>query len=291
MNFRTLYVLIAILAAVGALTISQAYAQVLPPACPDCVGEGYRSAAELLLQELPISVWTDRSIYDHESTIRVEGKVANIRSGAQVALLVKGPFKDNIVTVDQLVVDSNGMFSTTLTTAGNNWKYDGAYTIRVQYANDVYNRVTVELTGGIPLVMTTKPSVVSCSVDELSISGACVPFSISGAKVISARANTIDNSLVISLSSSEPGTLTMNPSSDVIRGIFMVLVDGEEWDDVEITGNDVTVMFPAGTEEIEIIGTFVIPEFGTIAAVILSVGIISIIAVTAKTKLSVVPKF
>ncbi len=291
MNFRTLYVLIAILAAVGALTISQAYAYELPPACPDCVGEGYRSAAELLLQELPISVWTDRSIYDHESTIRVEGQVANIRSGAQVALLVKGPFKDNIVTVDQLVVDSNGMFSTTLTTAGNNWKYDGAYTIRVQYANDVYNRVTVELTGGIPLVMTTKPSVVSCSVDELSISGACVPFSISGAKVISARANTIDNSLVISLSSSEPGTLTMNPSSDVIRGIFMVLVDGEEWDDVEITGNDVTVMFPAGTEEIEIIGTFVIPEFGTIAAVILSVGIISIIAVTAKTKLSVVPKF
>jgi len=291
MNFRTLYVLIAILAAVGALTISQAYAEELPPACPDCIGDGAMSSEELRLQELPISVWTDRSIYENESTIRVEGKVANIRSGAQVALLVKGPFKDNIVTVDQLVVDSNGMFNTTLTTAGNNWKYDGAYIIRVQYSNDVWNKVTVELTGGIPLVMTTKPSVVSCSVDELSISGACVPFSISGAKVISAEANTIDNSIVVSISSSEPGTLTMNPSSDVIRGIFMVLVDGEEWDDVEITGNDVTVMFPAGAEVIEIIGTFVIPEFGTIAAMILSVAIISIIAVTAKTKLNVIPKF
>ncbi len=291
MNFRTLYVLIAILAAAGALTISQAYAYELPPACPDCEGDGAMSSEELRLQELPISIWTDRSIYENESTIRVEGRVANVRSGAQVALLVKGPFKDNIVAVDQLVVDSNGMFNTTLTTAGNNWKYDGAYIIRVQYSNDVWNKVTVELTGGIPLVMTTKPSVVSCSVDELSISGACVPFSISGAKVLKAEANTKENSLVISISSTESGTLTMNPSSDVIRGIFMVIVDDEEWDDVEITGNDVTVMFPAGTEKIEIIGTFVIPEFGTIAAMILSVAIISIIAVTAKTKLNVIPKF
>ncbi len=56
-------------------------------------------------------------------------------------------------------------------------------------------------------------------------------------------------------------------------------------------GNEVTVMFPAGTEEIEIIGTFAIPEFGTIAALILAVAIISIIAVSAKTRLSVMPKF
>ncbi len=285
MNFRTSYVLIAILAAVMTVSIAPTYAE--QEACPDCVGDGILSSKKLLLEELPISVWTDSSIYDHDSTIRVEGRVANVRAGAQVALLVKGPFKQNIVTVDQLEVDSLGRFSTTLSTVGNNWKYDGAYIIRVQYAKDVYNNAIVELTGGI---MTTKPSV-TCSMDELSISGACVPFSISGAKVISARANSIDNSLVISISSSEPGTLTMNPSSDVIRGIFMVIVDGEEWDDVEITGNDVTVMFPAGAEEIEIIGTFVIPEFGTIATMILSVAIISIIAVTAKTKLNRIPKF
>jgi len=82
----------------------------------------------------------------------------------------------------------------------------------------------------------------------------------------------------------------VNPSSDTIRGIFMVLVNGEEWDDVDINGNEVTVMFPAGTEEIEIIGTFAIPEFGTIAALILAVAIISIIAVSARTRLSVMPK-
>jgi predicted secreted protein with PEFG-CTERM motif len=69
----------------------------------------------------------------------------------------------------------------------------------------------------------------------------------------------------------------------------MVLVDGEEWDDVEINGNEVTVMFLAGAETIEIIGTFVIPEFGTIAAMILVVAIISIIAISAKSRLSIIP--
>ncbi len=37
----------------------------------------------------------------------------------------------------------------------------------------------------------------------------------------------------------------------------MVLVDGEESDDAEINGNTVIVPFLAGTEQIEIIGTFV----------------------------------
>ena len=47
----------------------------------------------------------------------------------------------------------------------------------------------------------------------------------------------------------------------------------------------------AGTEQIEIIGTFVIPEFGTIAAMILAVAIISIIAISAKSRLSIVPRY
>ena len=46
----------------------------------------------------------------------------------------------------------------------------------------------------------------------------------------------------------------------------------------------------AGTEEI-IIGTFVIPEFPTIAAMILAVAIISIIAISSKSRLSIVPRY
>jgi len=291
MNIRTSYVLIAVLAMVGTLSISSAYAA-LPPACPGCEGiDPVESARIATIGAVPVTVMTDRTTYDHESIIRVDGTVANIRSDTQITLVVYSP-TSNVVTIDQLMVDSNGKFSTTLSTEGNLWKYDGTYTIRVQYGNQaVSNKALVELTGGILPSFETRPTV-DCRSSELSIAGiACVPFSISGGTVTGARPNTVDNSIVISISSIEPGILTVNPSSDVLRGVFMVLVDGEEWDDVEIDRNQVTVEFPAGTEEIEIIGTFVIPEFGAIAALILAVAIISIIVVSAKTRLSLIPRY
>jgi predicted secreted protein with PEFG-CTERM motif len=43
--------------------------------------------------------------------------------------------------------------------------------------------------------------------------------------------------------------------------------------------------------EVEIVGGHVIPEFGVIAAMILAVAIVSIIVVTAKTRLSIVPRY
>ena len=287
MNFRTPYAIIAVLAIVMTMSIAPTYAA--------HVGELISGEDPLelvkkdLMESTPILIASDAETYDHDSTIFLEGHVSTIREGFQIALVVVSPL-GNVVTIDQLEVDNDGTFSTTLNTGGNLWKYDGTYKISVQYGDSaISDRVYVELTGGIEQPTPTPPSA-RCNTDELSVGGGCVLFSISGGTVSSAWANTKDNSIVVSLSSLEPGTLTVSPSSDVIRGIFMVLVDGEEWDDVEIAGNDVTVMFPAGTEKIEIIGTFVIPEFGTIAVMILGVAIISIIAVSAKTRLSITPK-
>ena len=67
----------------------------------------------------------------------------------------------------------------------------------------------------------------------------------------------------------------------------------KKWTLMKQTSTDrtLTIEFPAGAEEIEIIGTFVVPEFGTIAAMILAVAIISIIAVSAKSRLSIMPRY
>ncbi len=289
MNTRIPYVIIAILAAVGTLSVSQSYAQQLP--CPDCGGEDTRmQAMESALKAIPVSVWTDSPIYDHESMIMVSGQVANVKSGVPVTLMVTSP-TNNIVTIQQLNVNSDGSFDTSLNTAGNLWKYDGTYVIRVQYGSqEVNNRVLVELTGGIISGSPSTPSV-TCSSSELAVGGQCVPYTITGGTVTGTDVNTGDNSMIVKINSMEDGTLTLNPSTQVISGIFMILVDGEEWDDVSIDGQEVTVMFPAGTEEIEVIGTFVIPEFGTIAALILAVAIISIVVVSARSRLSIMPKY
>ncbi len=210
-----------------------------------------------------------------------------IRVGTEIGLIVIGPPPfNNIVTIAQIPVASDGTYKTTLSTGGTSWKYDGTYTIKVTYGNQaVNNRALIELTGGIIQIGT------GCGPGELSASGQCIPYTITAGSVSGAIFSAASNSLTVQISGLMDGTLTINPSVDAIRGIFMVLVDGEEWDDVEINGNEVIVHFPAGTNEIEIIGTFAIPEFGTIAALILTVAIISIIVVSSRTRLNVLPKY
>lgn len=73
-----------------------------------------------------------------------------------------------------------------------------------------------------------------------------------------------------------------------------VLVDGAEADFEETTTSEdrtLTIPFEDGTTQIEIIGTFVIPEFGTIAVIILAVAIVSIIAISSRSRLSILPKY
>jgi predicted secreted protein with PEFG-CTERM motif len=289
MNNRTTFALLVLLTAVGTLTVSSAYAQ-QNPACVGCTQEDAKiMASKALMNAIPVSVWTDKADYGHNDIIKVEGQVAN-ESGYPVTITVINPL-NSIVTIDQINV-VNHSFETTLNTAGAMWKYDGTYTIKVNYGTSEKNdSVKVELTAGDTYGQTPTTDK-QCSVDELSASGQCMPFRISGGTVTSTTLNAGDNgSIVISINAEEDGTLTVTPSKATIDGIFMVLVDGEQWDDVEIVANKVTVMFPAGVETIEIIGTFVIPEFGTIASMILAVAIISIIAVSAKSRLSIIPRY
>jgi predicted secreted protein with PEFG-CTERM motif len=260
MKNTTSLMLLALLAIVGTMTISSAYA------------------------DLPLNIGTDDSTYDHDSTITVTGSVANVVPGDEVTIVVVSPL-NSIVTIDQLNVSNDNTFKTTFNTSSGLWKYDGTYTIKVNYGS-LDNKVAVELIGGVAV---GTPS--GCGPSEVDADGYCIPYEISGGEVTSAAINTDDNSIIINITPNDDGTLTVTPSESTQDGIFMVLVDGEESDDVEINGNTVTVMFPAEAEQIEIIGTFVIPEFGTIAAMILAVAIISIIAVSAKSRLSIMPRY
>ena len=282
MNNRTSFALLAVLTAVGTLTMSSAYAQ----ACVGCeeTDAGRKAANQMLLMDIPISVWTDRTTYDHNDKITVHGKVANI-SRNPVTLTVASPL-NSIVTIAQIDVNNDGSFETTLNTEGGLWKHDGTYTIKVNYGASQNNKALVELTG------ETSASSDNCSSSELYLKGNyCVPYSISSGLVTGASINNNDNSIIVRISADQDGTLTLTPDESILNGIFMVLVDGQEWNDVEISGNEVTVMFPAGAEKIEVVGTFVVPEFGTIAVMILAVAIISIIAVSAKSRLSIMPRY
>ena len=129
---------------------------------------------------------------------------------------------------------------------------------------------------------------VICSTEGLADYELCVSYDITGGMVTGAAVNQMDTSIVFGIDATDDGTVTFYMTPSDISGANLVLVDGEEWDDVEIDGSTVTVSFPAGAEEIEVFGASVIPEFGTMAMIILVIAITGIIAVTARSR--VIPR-
>jgi len=107
-------------------------------------------------------------------------------------------------------------------------------------------------------------------------------------------ANSDDDTLLVHLfGADDDGELKITLNSDIITpfddGSYFVLINNEEVE-FEQMGNTLHIDYVAGTEKIEIVGSHVVPEFGTIAMIVLAVAIVSIIAITAKTKISLIPK-
>jgi predicted secreted protein with PEFG-CTERM motif len=123
-----------------------------------------------------------------------------------------------------------------------------------------------------------------------------VNYGISGATVQNISINQNDASLIVDMTSTDGGTLTMSMPRALIDAKsgssddqFIVLVDGADSDfnETQTTTSDrtITVDFPAGTEQIEIIGTQVVPEFGGLSFAILAIAVISIVVFSTKSRL------
>jgi len=107
-------------------------------------------------------------------------------------------------------------------------------------------------------------------------------------------ANSDDDTLIVHLfGADDDGELKITLNKDIITPFdddsYVVIINLETVE-FEQMGNIIHVEYAAGTEKIEIVGSHVVPEFGTIAMIILAVAIVSIIAITAKTKISLIPK-
>jgi predicted secreted protein with PEFG-CTERM motif len=106
--------------------------------------------------------------------------------------------------------------------------------------------------------------------------------------------NTDDATLLVHLfGADDDGELKITLNSDIITpfddGSYFVLVDSEETE-FEQMGNTLHIEYSAGAEKIEIVGSHVVPEFGTIAMIVLAVAIVSIIVLTTKTRATLIPK-
>jgi len=248
----------------------------------------------------PVVVTTDKDAYGEGDTVMVSGEVRELLSGFPITLQVIDA-NGNLVTIQQLEVGPDKKFSYELAAGGPLWKAEGTYTIKVLYGTESRTAETTFDFGG---TSTTGPSTPSTpSGPSIAVPGTefSVGYSITGGSLLSITPDVDANSLIIGISTTGDGELTITLPRGLIDAQigsedddFFVLVDGEEVDFEEIatsTDRTLTIQFPAGAEEIEIIGTMVVPEFGTIAALILAVAIISIVVVSARSRLSIMPKY
>jgi len=242
-----------------------------------------------------IIVTTDKTSYNDGDKITISGSTQEYISGTPVTLQVISPI-GNRVQFAQVDLSSDRTFSTTITGSGPLWKEAGAYQVIAQFGSkDRSAETTFQFSGS-----TGGGAGNTMKVDGTDFS---VTYSITNGKVLGIKADVQSKSLIVSISTTGDGVLTITLPRGLIDSQvngqdeqFVVLNDAQENADFQETSHTTTdrtlsIPFTDGTEEIEIIGTQIIPEFGPIAALVLAIAIISIIAVSAKTGLRFIPKY
>ena len=248
----------------------------------------------------PISIETDSDVYDHSSKITVTGQIANVDPNYLVVALKSLAPNGNIAGVAQPEVNSNGSFVGMFNTSGYAWKNNGTYqitatylgidaTISIEIKDTVGTGMTAETAAAASIAETEAASIYEFPVGQIAYDITC------SATSPSFIGNGDDSTLDIYIDATDDGVLTIALDESIIKpfddGTFFVLVNNEEIQDFVQEGNKLTITCNAETERISIVGSWAIPEFGTIAVMILVVAIVSIIIVSAKTKLSLVPKY
>jgi len=219
----------------------------------------------------------------------------------QDATMVVTASNGNIVTVGQLGT-SGGNFSASLNVSGLD---DGSYTIAVnQGSSSKYNlSVSVDVSGGSSDSSVSISNMVGASEEE---AGATEEASASGLHL---TAGGMEGSTTIDVSGTtdRSGDITLTvtaPNGNIVTVSQISASDGSFATTITTGGalwsqdGIYTIKAVQGaasnyqvSAEVEVIDGHVIPEFGVIAAMILAVAIVSIIVVTAKTKLSIVPRY
>ena len=248
---------------------------------------------------------TEKEAYAAGETVTIIGHLA-IDENSPVILQIVSP-NGNLIRVEQLSPDSEQNFTVDVATEnGGVWKETGTYVIKATHYYDSFE-TQFDYGGMISAAVksseTLSESEMGQTVDPLSggtnvitIEDYDILYQITGAKIIKIIPDVENKSLIIEIETFSDGELMLTIPKQILdtnEGDFFVLVDGEETNhDSSSTDDAWTLIIPFynGSEEIEIIGTFVIPEFGTIAAIILAVAITSIIIISARSKLNLIPK-
>ena len=234
------------------------------------------------------------------ATIDVSG--TSDRSDLDVTIVLKSG--NGIHDVAQTSI-SGGSYSASFNVSNLS---DGTYTIAAnQGPSSKYNlSVDVDVSDGTSDSSVSISNIVGVVEEEASVEETVVVTPAGG---LSLTAGGVEGSTTIDISGTTDRngdiTLTITAPNGNIVGVSQLSPSGGSFaSTVEVGGplwsqdGMYTISAHQGkasnyqtTAEVEVVDGHVIPEFGVIAVMILAVAIVSIIVVTAKTRLSIVPRY
>jgi len=240
-----------------------------------------------------LSVITSENSYEEGDTIVISGNVTAVILDTPVTLQI---FREgNLVEIAQITVAQDGKFTHTIRAEGQLWQKDGEYIVRASYGANYMVETNFEYKTKLSVIETTD----IFEVDAGSYGTFDVHYTIRGATVKSMIIDPEIFALIAILETENDGYITLDlpresidaKKNDSTDDSFIILIDGVEVPYKEIAtdvdSRKITIEFEEGDSDIEIIGTFVVPEFGSIAMLILIVGIISIILVSSKYRIPI----
>ncbi len=239
-------------------------------------------------------------------TITVTGKtVSNI---TDVTFRVTSPSGNNVVSIGQTSPDDDGNFVREFK-VGPTWTENGFYEITAMQGlgkNSLYTlNVLVEVTNS----MTERTSVTESNMegiftsnennvtvdaglmlDAIIVENGSTMFEVTG------MTDRVSQDITLTVIAPNGNVMTVDQISPNLDGEFAaeIMVGGSLWKQdglYTVTVQQYDDSKYTASIEVDIKDGVVVPEFGTIAAMILAVAVISIIAVSAKSRLSIIPRY
>lgn len=238
-----------------------------------------------------LTVETGQPGYAAGDTIKVSGEVGTVQAGLPVLIRVFNP-NGALARTDQITPVADGSYTYSFPAGGPLMGVSGEYRAAVTYRNNTeetaFNFITSE-GGQIWRTVTV----------EIAGREHPIRYQINGGTLTNMTADPETATLTATINSTAPGALVVELPRSIIQSLsevgaptggndtdFEAFVDTEGgiFDETMTnrTVRELTIPFDQGAEEIEIVGTWVVPEFGAIAAIILAIAIVGIIVATTR---------
>jgi len=232
-------------------------------------------------------------------SIWISGKITDVSQFKPVKLRIIGP-DGSLVFAPQLAIEGNGEFKKLLNPAIFK---AGTYLISASHddtsitASTQFTVISQEMPRNI--IPESIQETASEKEPSISLSGISLTAdAINGSDVIIVTGNTSfrDSDITLIVNSPVGNVITIAQVTPGIYGNFeiQIKVGGSMWKEdgmYTITANQGASSEHKESIQVEIKDGVVVPEFGVIASLVLTISIISIIIVSSKTKLSTLPKF